>query len=105
MMSLRITLLQDSTIGISMLKKDNLWLGLVLGFALPAALYGLMAWLTTFSPEASFNHNTLMVVSITGNVVLFRYYMMKLEYEQTGKGMLFATMIYAFIFFFFFLNV
>jgi hypothetical protein len=44
------------------------------------------------------------VVSITGNVVLFRYYMMKLEFEQTGKGMLFATMIYAFIFFFFFLN-
>jgi hypothetical protein len=87
------------------LKKDALWFGLVLGLAIPALMYGFMIWLTTFSPEASFNKNTLMVISITANVVLFRQYMMQWDMEESGKGMLFATFVYAFVFFFFFLEV
>jgi len=88
-----------------LLKRDSLVFGLLLGLAIPAAMYGFMNWLTTFRPEASFNQNTLMVISITANVVLFRQYMMQWDMEESGKGMLFATFVYAFIFFFFFLEV
>lgn len=86
-------------------KRNSLVLGLILGLIIPAALYGFMLWLTTFRPEASFNRDTLMVVSITANVILFRQYMMKWDMEESGKGMLFATFVYAFVFFYFFLDV
>ncbi len=88
-----------------LLKQNSLLLGLGLGLAIPVILYGFMVWLTTFRPEASFDHDTLMVISITANVILFRQYMMKWDMEESGKGMLFATFVYAFIFFFFFLDI
>ena len=86
------------------LKRNSLVLGLILGLIIPAALYGFMVFLTTFSPQDTFNHDTLMVISITANVILFRLYMLKWDMEESGKGMLFATFVYAFIFFFFFLG-
>ncbi|MCE2496117.1 MAG: hypothetical protein J4F31_06015 [Flavobacteriales bacterium] len=87
------------------LKRNSLVLGLILGLVIPAALYGFMFWLTTFRPEANFNQDTLLVISITANVILFRQYMMKWDMEESGKGMLFATFVYAFVFFYFFLDV
>jgi len=87
-----------------LLNLDNTFYGLFLGLFFPALLYGLMYALTRLRPEVPFNLDTLMVIAIAGNVILFRYFMVKKELDNTGKGMLMATVIYAFIFFYFFLD-
>ena len=87
-----------------LLNIDNVFYGLGLGIFFPALLFGLMYTLTTISPTVAFNYDTLLVISIAGNVILFRYFMVKKELDLTGKGMLMATVIYAFIFFYFFLE-
>jgi len=89
----------------ALLNKDNVFFGLLLGLVFPGLLLGLMHGLTFLSPnKGGFNYDTLMVISIAGNVILFRYYMVRKELDQTGKGLLMSTVIYAFIFCYFFLD-
>jgi hypothetical protein len=87
-----------------LLELDNIFYGLFLGLLFPALLYGLMYGLTRLRPTVPFNLDTLMVIAIAGNVIIFRYFMVKKELDNTGKGMLMATVVYAFIFFYFFLD-
>jgi hypothetical protein len=48
--------------------------------------------------ESIIQISTIELVSIAGNLLPFRYYMVKLKYDKTGRGMLVITMVYAVIF-------
>lgn len=85
-----------------MLKKNNLWLGLVLGLLLPLAAYYTIELLSGMSPKPVFDENTHRVISIVMNVFLFRQYMLKWDKVETGRGMLLATFAYAILFVIFF---
>ncbi len=87
-----------------MLKKDSMWMGIVLGLLIPVLSFGLFyvinEMITKFITHRSiFTLATLVVVSIFVNVLVFRYYMLKLKADYTGRGILLATFIYAFIYF------
>ena len=84
-----------------MFKKNNLWFGVMLGLLLPVASYYLIELLLNISNNTSFRESTKQVISITANVFLFRMYMVKWKKDETGKGMLLATLLYAAIFTYF----
>ncbi len=81
-----------------MLKKNNIWLGVALGILLPIISYFIIEILLYLADNNSFRESTQQVISITANVFVFRWYMVKSKKDDTGKGILLATLIYAALF-------
>ena len=80
-----------------MFKKDNLWVGIVVGICLPLITWGVFLFLKSLTPlyaKDSFLH----ILCIGTNAVIFRYFIKK-EKDQLAKGVLAVTFIYALIFF------
>jgi hypothetical protein len=91
-----------------MLKKDNWWLGIGLGAALPAIFYVLILFIlrqagTTPAGDYLLKPSTAMLLALFSNFIVFRYYMVNLKYDLTGRGILLVTFLYAGVFFYLFL--
>lgn len=87
-----------------MLKKDNWILGIVMGLLLPVVvffviLFALKTW-GTVNGQIPIRESTLQLVAIFTNLFTFRYYMVKLKYDKTGRGILLTTFIFAGIYFY-----
>lgn len=88
-----------------MLKKDNWLLGIFIGIVLPAIILLLLYLVLNIT---GITHERLPVLKtenipllgIFFNMIVFRYYMVNLKYDKTGRGILLITIIYAVIFFF-----
>lgn len=86
------------------LKKDNLWLGLLLGIIVPAATYGIFYLLNTYlfinseTGKSVFNDSTVLIISVVPNAAVLRYYLVKRKADKTGKGILFITFVFAIIY-------
>jgi hypothetical protein len=88
------------------LKKDSWILGIALGALTPAIsfciLYLINKYLATNHQGVAFlKDSTLHIVSIFMNVIVFRFYMLKMKFDYTGRGILLVTFIYAIVFFYF----
>ncbi len=88
-----------------MLKKDNWILGIALGTLLPLAIYGLvlLGMQKWGRIDDSLNvyyikESTMQLAGIFANMFIFRYYMVNLKFDKTGRGILMATFVYAGIF-------
>ena len=91
-----------------MLKKDNWWLGLGLGIVLPIVLYGVVLlvmkqWGTISDGVYLLRQSTIQLLALFSNLISFRYYMVSLKYDKTGRGILLATIAYAAVYFYFYL--
>ena len=84
-------------------KKNNIWLGTAIGLQLPLLLYVLFDWLKTMHP-LYVKDGFLNVVCIGVNFLIFRYYVKK-EIDKTAQGVLLATFLYAFLFFYWYFNI
>jgi len=89
-----------------MLKKDNFFLGVVIGLILPAAVFGFMSLLGLFTEPGTiwarpFEKGNMMIFSIIMNVFPLRIYFVKYKAEKTGKGILAITFVLMAIFFLF----
>ena len=81
-----------------MFKKDFFWLGLLIGFVLPLALFGVLYLLDMVSgvlshPPLELTFKKLLFVSIALNILPIRYYFTNGGMENTGKGLLFITIV------------
>jgi len=88
---------------INKLRKDSLWMGLALGFIIPALIFGLLELIIYFLPyqikDANvFTLQRLILISIIPNVFLLRYYLLKLKYDLTGRGIVAMTFVIGIIF-------
>jgi hypothetical protein len=88
-----------------MLKKDNWILGIALGVGLPALVYALIFWAVKYwgTIDETLNiyivpPSTMQLVGIFVNMFTFRYYMVNLKFDKTGRGILLATFVWAGIF-------
>jgi hypothetical protein len=85
-----------------MFRKDNFAFGAMLGSGIPILFYLLFSAINKAMEiklqRLIFEQNTIFVLCIVANLIPFRQYMQKGYYEQTGKGILFVTFIYAFIY-------
>jgi hypothetical protein len=85
-------------------KKDSRFLGGIIGLFLPIIVYLffiLIAYGTKslFSIETSPYLNALRLVSIASNLIVMRYYFVKLKFDYTGRGILLVTFIYVLVYF------
>jgi len=96
---------------IDKLRQDSFWMGLILGFLIPAFLFGALKLIIFgvsklviyFFPleiiDASvLTLERLILISIIPNVLLLRYYLLKLKYDLTGRGILAITFVIGIIF-------
>jgi len=88
---------------INKLRKDSFWMGLLLGFIIPALIFGLLELIIYFLPHqikdaGVFTLQRLILISIIPNVFLLRYYLLKLKYDLTGRGILAITFVIGIIF-------
>ena len=88
---------------IDKLRKDSFWMGLALGFLIPMHIFFLLKFIVFFLPQAIIDANVfslqrLILISIIPNVFLLRYYLLKLKYDLSGRGILAVTFIIGIIF-------
>ena len=81
-----------------MLKRDNVWLGAVLGLILPAIA---VFFVEVLKKKLTFleKDDLLYIGCVALNLILVRYYF-KIYKENTARGIISATFICAFIFFY-----
>lgn len=85
-----------------MLKKNNFWFGLTLGIIVPAISYFLFYFINKSAASRSgigIQQSTVQVIAIFCNVFIFRYYINKLEFDKTGRGILLTTILFTILFF------
>ena len=78
-------------------KKDSAIFGLILGILTPICFYFLEDNLIPMLFGLSFRSSSMELFALVMNLPIFRYYLMSLKYENTAKGILFATFIYGLI--------
>jgi hypothetical protein len=91
-----------------MLNKDNWWLGIILGALLPLLFYGIIMlilnkWGTISDNTYVLKPSTSKLLALFANFISFRYYMVNLKYDKTGRGILLITFAYAAVYFYFYL--
>ena len=79
---------------------------MLIGLALPAALYGLLSvismWIETGSAWARpFESDRMLMLSIAINLLPIRIYFVNWKMEKTGMGILVITFILVLLFFLF----
>ena len=81
-----------------MLKRDNIALGVLVGTVLPAAFYGILAFISMFVETGTtwtrpFEPDRMLILSLVINVIPLRIYFVTLKYDNTGRGVLLATFL------------
>ena len=86
------------------LRRDSLPMGLVIGFICPAILFGILYAIVVIVQQHTGALNIekmiqkLILLSVIPNVLLLRYYLVKLKYDLTGRGILLVTFAIAMLF-------
>lgn len=92
----------------NILKKDAMWLGLLMGVAVPGALYGLLyAISVSLAPQHAdllIKNSTMMLLALFPNLLIMRHYLVKLKLDKTGRGLLLSTFVLAMIYFAFYMK-
>jgi hypothetical protein len=87
------------------LKKDNFFLGLVMGLLLPLPVYALLFGLDFLMKSTGLWHGlqqpeNIYLLSIVGNLLLLKQTFVKWKSPRTGKGVLLMIIVLVLIFFF-----
>ncbi len=86
------------------LRRDSLPMGLFIGFVCPAILFGILYGIVVIVQQQTGALNIekmiqkLILLSVIPNVLLLRYYLVKLKYDLTGRGILLVTFVIAMLF-------
>ena len=87
-----------------MFNRNSLWLGIVIGIAMPLILYGLMYLVLLLynyysGGEVLLNERMLQIIAPVANLFFIRYYFVTRKYEDTGRGVLLVTFVYVISYF------
>lgn len=85
-------------------KKNSHFFGGLIGLVFPLLVYFLLILIAyvlnaVFSIETSAYIDKMRLISIVVNLILLRYYFVKLKFELTGRGILLVTFIYVLVYF------
>ena len=90
--------------------RNSIWFGIILGTISPAILffifrevvYYLTLWTNPVLLQAYYqtyiSDSSVFLISIVFNIIFFRKYLKKPEYEMTGRGIVVITMVLTFVF-------
>ncbi|MBO4580977.1 MAG: hypothetical protein J5701_01650 [Bacteroidales bacterium] len=93
----------------NILKKDAIWFGILLGLLIPAILYGVLyvislSLMPQNATEPVLKTGTIILVALFPNLLILRYYLVKLNLDKTGRGMLLATFALAMVYFVYYMK-
>lgn len=92
------------------LKKDTYTMGIVLGILIPVILFGILFGVLLLmvhaNPDMLINKPNLyktivpkfILISIIPSLFLLRYYLLKLKYDKTGRGLVISTFVLGLVF-------
>ncbi len=86
------------------LRTDTIWMGILLGTLLPCIVFGIF-YLVGIGLDASsgkqqvLQPKTIALISIFTNLFTLRFYLMKLKFDRTGRGILLMTFIMTLLYF------
>src|SRR5574344_3165354 len=89
------------------LRRDSLWMGIIMGIAIPAILFGIIFGIIVLILAVSGKNmnvfdmvfcQKLILLSIIPNVFILRYYLLKLKFDLTGRGILLITFVIGILF-------
>ena len=92
------------------LKKDTYTMGIVLGVLIPVILFGILFGVLLLmvhaNPDMLANKPNLyktivpkfILISIIPSLLLLRYYLLKLKYDKTGRGLVISTFVLGLVF-------
>lgn len=88
---------------IDKLRKDSTWMGVFLGLICPAVLFGIIELIIYIIETQSGKTNILdlqkvILLSVIPNLFILRYYLVKLKYDYTGKGIVLTTFLIGILF-------
>ena len=93
---------------VNWLRKDSIGMGLLIGFIIPAATFGviygvvaLVLSLTGRQPTEIIGIDMVqkfILLSLIPSVFTMRHYLLKLKYDRTGRGILLVTFLVAILF-------
>ncbi len=93
---------------VNWLRKDSIGMGLLIGFIVPAATFGviygvvaLVLSLTGRQPTEIIGIDMVqkfILLSLIPSVFTMRHYLLKLKYDRTGRGILLVTFLVAILF-------
>lgn len=78
-------------------KKDHLGYGILLGLIVPIIIYSILYFIVPLF-NVSIRSTTMELVSIFAALPLFRYFIINIGAEKTGRGILLIIFIYAIFF-------
>ncbi len=83
-----------------MFKKDSILFGIIIGSVLPAIIYLILYLLIQYLGNGIpyLRNSTAQLVGVAVNILTLRYYLLTLQADKTGRGILIVTFIYAFVF-------
>ena len=84
-------------------RRDNFWLGIGIAVLLPILTWLLLQGITNIFASSGgdlFQKSTDQLLAICANLLPFRYYLVKLKADKTGKGILLVTFIMAMVYFY-----
>lgn len=89
---------------------DSFLLGIISGAILLAIFFFMFSGLRHFLINYSGNSTVLkppavQMISIAANIVVFRFLMINLQKEKTGKGLLFITVLSALSYFYYYFRI
>jgi len=87
------------------LRRDNIWFGMFIGLLIPVLAFLLFNYanslaLKHYNVDQIVKPVAIQLFAMCTNLPLFRLYMLKWDMEQSGKGMLMATFLLAFVYIF-----
>lgn len=93
---------------VNWLRKDSIGMGILIGFIVPAATFGviygavaLVLSLTGKQPTEIIGIDMVqkfILLSLIPSVFTMRHYLLKLKYDRTGRGILLVTLLVAILF-------
>lgn len=88
---------------IDKLRKDSMIMGVFMGVLFPFIMFALLRLIIFLieiktGPIEMITNNKLILLSMLPNIFSLRYYLLKLKYDLTGRGILAATFVIAIIF-------
>ncbi len=84
-------------------RRDSVWMGVLLGALCPAIVFAILKGVIHFVEgynglEDLIETQKIILLSIVPSIFLLRYYLLKLKYDLTGRGILGVTFVIAIIF-------
>lgn len=85
------------------LRRDSLWMGVLIGILCPALIFGLIELIIfiigkNLERVAIIEIQKILLLSVIPNLFILRHYLLKLKYDLTGRGILLATFLIAILF-------